>query len=156
MWYCLGYGRCPVYRAFPYGSERPHGFGILNLGNRRRHPLWCLLPLAIWDAPYWYFPLVFANHQQADSPYLLIIRMDMWMKAQTSFALQVVKRMTLKSKTITGGQGTELIFEICPKTAKVFSSTKSAAWQGCTSVMVLRRQLRGVKGGEANERTAGI
>ena len=36
-------------------------------------------------------------------------------KAVTTFVQQVVKRMTLKSKTITCGQGTELIFEICPQ-----------------------------------------
>lgn len=77
-----------------------------------------LLPLAILGCPIiGIFLLVFANRQQADSPYLLIIRMDSveGESAVTSFVQQVVKRMTLKSKTITGGQGTELIFEICPK-----------------------------------------
>ena len=35
----FGYGRCPVYCAFPYGSERPYGFGVFILGNWRRYPL---------------------------------------------------------------------------------------------------------------------
>ena len=77
-----------------------------------------LLPLAILGCPIiGIFLLVFSNRQQADSPYLLIIRMDSveGEKTVTTFVQQVVKRMTLKSKTITGGQGTELIFEICPK-----------------------------------------
>ena len=61
----FGYGRCPVYRAFPYGSERPHGFGIFVLGNRRRHPLWRFFaafgnfgmpPLSVFSC--WYSPIV--------------------------------------------------------------------------------------------------
>ena len=115
----FGYGRCPVYCAFPYGSERPYGFGVFfwAIGEG----ILCgasLLPLAILGCPIiGIFLLVFSNRQQADSPYLLIIRMDSveGEKTVTTFVQQVVKRMTLKSKTITGGQGTELIFEICPK-----------------------------------------
>ncbi len=99
-----------------------------------------LLPLAILGCPIiGIFLLVFANRQQADSPYLLIIRMDSveGEKTVTAFVQQVVKRMTLKSKTITGGQGTELIFEICPKNGESAFVNEISRMAGVQSVVMV-------------------
>ena len=62
------------------------------------------------------FLLVFANRQQKDNPYLIIIRLeDMEREGEiAAFLRKQVKKMLLKSKTVTGGAGTELIYEIRP------------------------------------------
>ena len=76
-----------------------------------------LLPLAILGCPIiGIFLLVFANRQQAESPYLLIVHLaEGGMEGQIEGLLaKQVKRMALKSKTVTGGQGKELFYEICP------------------------------------------
>ena len=67
-----------------------------------------LLPLAL---------LGFANHQQKDNPYLIIVRL-MEGAAEEKVAGYIkgeVKKMQLKSKTVTGGAGSEVIYEIRPK-----------------------------------------
>ncbi len=76
-----------------------------------------LLPLALLGCPVLgVFLLVFANHQQKDNPYLMIIRlMDGEQESDVEGFLQKqVRKMLLKSKTVTGGAGTELIYEIRP------------------------------------------
>lgn len=76
-----------------------------------------LLPLALLGCPViGIFLLVFANRQQRDNPYLIIIRLeDMEREGEiAAFLRNQVKRMLLKSKTVTGGAGTELIYEIRP------------------------------------------
>ncbi len=76
-----------------------------------------LLPLALLGCPViGIFLLVFANRQQRDNPYLIIIRLeDMEREGEVAaFLRNQVKRMLLKSKTVTGGAGTELIYEIRP------------------------------------------
>lgn len=76
-----------------------------------------LLPLALIGCPVLgIFLLVFANHQQKDNPYLIIIRlMDGELEENVEGLLRKeVKKMLLKSKTVTGGAGTELIYEIRP------------------------------------------
>lgn len=76
-----------------------------------------LLPLALLGCPViGIFLLVFANRQQRDNPYLIIIRLeDMEREGEVAaFLRNQVKRMLLKSKTVTGGTGTELIYEIRP------------------------------------------
>ena len=63
------------------------------------------------------FLLVFANHQQKDNPYLIIVRL-MEGAAEEKVAGYIkgeVKKMQLKSKTVTGGAGSEVIYEIRPK-----------------------------------------
>lgn len=77
-----------------------------------------LLPLALLGCPVLgIFLLVFANHQQKDNPYLMIIRLlDGDTEEQVESLLRGnVKKMQLKSKTVTGGTGTEVIYEIRPK-----------------------------------------
>lgn len=76
-----------------------------------------LLPLALIGCPVLgVFLLVFANRQQKDNPYLIIIRLLDGELEETIEALlkEEVKKMLLKSKTVTGGAGTELIYEIRP------------------------------------------
>ena len=76
-----------------------------------------LLPLALLGCPvFGIFLLVFANRQQRDNPYLIIIRLeDMELEGEiAAFLRKEVKKMLLKSKTVTGGAGTELIYEIRP------------------------------------------
>lgn len=76
-----------------------------------------LLPLALLGCPViGIFLLVFANRQQRDNPYLIIIRLeDMEREGEVAaFLRNQVKRMLLKSKTVTGGAETELIYEIRP------------------------------------------
>ena len=77
-----------------------------------------LLPLALLGCPVLgIFLLVFANHQQRDNPYLIIIRLeDAELEANVQEILKKeVKKLLLKSKTVTGGAGAELIYEIRPK-----------------------------------------
>ena len=76
-----------------------------------------LMPLALLGCPViGVFLLVFANRQQKDNPYLIIIRLeDMEREGEiAAFLRKQVKKMLLKSKTVTGGAGTELIYEIRP------------------------------------------
>lgn len=76
-----------------------------------------LLPLALIGCPILgVFLLVFANRQQRDNPYLIIVRlMDSGLEDQVEgYLRKEVKKMLLKSKTVTGGAGTELIYEIRP------------------------------------------
>ena len=76
-----------------------------------------LLPLALLGCPViGVFLLVFANRQQKANPYLIIIRLeDMEREGEiAAFLRKQVKKMLLKSKTVTGGAGTELIYEIRP------------------------------------------
>ena len=80
-----------------------------------------LLPLALIGCPVLgVFLLVFANRQQQDNPYLLIIRMENGALEESIGAMlkKEVKKMVLKSKTITGGAGTEVIYEIRPHDSK--------------------------------------
>ena len=65
-----------------------------------------LLPLALLGCPViGVFLLVFANRQQK----------DMEREGEiAAFLRKQVKKMLLKSKTVTGGAGTELIYEIRP------------------------------------------
>lgn len=76
-----------------------------------------LLPLALIGCPVLgVFLLVFANRQQKDNPYLIIIRLidsELEERIQNLIGKEV-KKMLLKSKTVTGGAGTELIYEIRP------------------------------------------
>lgn len=76
-----------------------------------------LLPLALIGCPVLgVFLLVFANRQQKDNPYLIIIRLEESELEETVEGIlrKEVKKMLLKSKTVTGGAGTELIYEIRP------------------------------------------
>ena len=77
-----------------------------------------LMPLAMLGCPILgIFLLVFANHQQKDNPYLIIVRL-MEGAAEEKVAGYIkgeVKKMQLKSKTVTGGAGSEVIYEIRPK-----------------------------------------
>lgn len=76
-----------------------------------------LLPLALIGCPVLgVFLLVFANRQQKDNPYLIIIRLlDGELEENIEGLLKKeAKKMLLKSKTVTGGAGTELIYEIRP------------------------------------------
>lgn len=76
-----------------------------------------LLPLALLGCPVLgIFLLLFANKQQKDNPYLIIIRLmdgDVESKIE-GFLRKEVKKMQLKSKTVNGGADTELIYEIRP------------------------------------------
>lgn len=77
-----------------------------------------LLPLALLGCPVLgVFLLLFANKQQRDNPYLIIIRMADGNMEQNveDFLKKEVRKMQLKSKTVHGGADTELIYEIRPK-----------------------------------------
>ena len=99
-----------------------------------------LLPLAIIGCPVvGIFLLVFANRQQLDSPYLLIVRMEESEAEQkvTELLQKVVKRMTLKSKTITGEQGMELIFEVCPQNGQSTFVNEISRMDGVQSAVMV-------------------
>lgn len=74
-----------------------------------------LIPLALIGAPLiGALLLVFASRKERGAPYLLIVRFSD-AKAEKQLTAQVekaVSRCRLKSKTVTGGAGEELIFEI--------------------------------------------
>lgn len=99
-----------------------------------------LLPLAILGCPIiGIFLLVFANRQQAESPYLLIVHLtEGGMENQIEGILaKQVKRMALKSKTVTGGQGKELIYEICPSTTDSGFVDDISRMQGVESAVMV-------------------
>ena len=99
-----------------------------------------LLPLAILGCPIiGIFLLVFANRQQAESPYLLIVHLaEGGMEGQIeSILAKQVKRMALKSKTVTGGQGKELIYEICPSTTDSVFVDDISRMQGVESAVMV-------------------
>ena len=99
-----------------------------------------LLPLAIIGCKVvGIFLLVFANRQQLDSPYLLIVRMEESEAEQkvTELLQKVVKRMTLKSKTITGEQGMELIFEVCPQNGQSTFVNEISRMDGVQSAVMV-------------------
>ena len=76
-----------------------------------------LLPLALLGCPILGIFLLVANHQQKDNPYLIIVHL-MEGAAEEKVAGYIkgeVKKMQLKSKTVTGGAGSEVIYEIRPK-----------------------------------------
>lgn len=80
-----------------------------------------LLPLALIGCPLvGIFLLVFCNKKQRDNPYLLIMRLSDTALEEKIYGIleQSVRRMALKSKTVTGGSGNELIFEVRPKDGK--------------------------------------
>ena len=74
-----------------------------------------LIPLALIGAPLiGALLLVFATRKERGAPYLLIVRFAD-AKAEKQLTAQVekaVSRCRIKSKTVTGGAGTELIFEV--------------------------------------------
>lgn len=77
-----------------------------------------LLPLALLGCPViGVFLLIFANRQQKDNPYLIILRLEdgEQEKEIEAFLRKQVKKMLLKSKTVSGGAGMELIYEIRPE-----------------------------------------
>ena len=77
-----------------------------------------LLPLALLGCPILgIFLLLFANHQQKDNPYLIIVHLtEGGLEGRIEGLLQKeVRKMQLKSKTVSGGAGSELIYEIRPK-----------------------------------------
>ena len=77
-----------------------------------------LLPLALLGCPILgIFLLIFANHQQKDNPYLIIVRLMEGVAEEkvAGYIKSEVKKMQLKSKTVTGGVGAEVIYEIRPK-----------------------------------------
>ena len=99
-----------------------------------------LLPLAILGCPIiGIFLLVFANRQQAESPYLLIVHLaESGMEGQIEGLLaKQVKRMALKSKTVTGGQGKELIYEICPSSTDSGFVDEISRMQGVESAVMV-------------------
>ncbi len=99
-----------------------------------------LLPLALLGCPILgIFLLLFANRQQRDNPYLIIIRLEESKEEERieAFLQKAVAKMQLKSKTVTGGAGTELIYEIRPKdSGSDFVNTISRLQGVVSAVMV--------------------
>lgn len=99
-----------------------------------------LLPLALLGCPVLgIFLLVFANRQQKDNPYLMIVRLlDGDTEEQVESLLRGnVKKMQLKSKTVTGGTGTEIIYEIRPKDADSSFVNLISNMQGVESAVMV-------------------
>lgn len=74
-----------------------------------------LLALALIGAPIiGVLMLVFASRKERGAPYLLIVRFADAAREKTLTAQveKAVSRCRIKSKTVTGGVGTELIFEV--------------------------------------------
>ena len=99
-----------------------------------------LLPLALIGCPVLgVFLLVFSNRQQQDNPYLIIIRLtDSEMEnAVESLLKKEVRKMLLKSKTITGGVGTELIYEIRPNDSNTAFLNAISKMEGVESAVMV-------------------
>ena len=99
-----------------------------------------LLPLALIGCPVLgVFLLVFANRQQKDNPYLIIIRLtDGEMEGSVESVLKKeVRKMLLKSKTITGGVGTELIYEIRPNDSNTVFLNAISKMDGVESAVMV-------------------
>ena len=99
-----------------------------------------LLPLALLGCPILgIFLLVFANHQQKDNPYLIIVRlMDGELEQKIEgYIRSEVKKMQLKSKTVTGGAGTEVIYEIRPKDNDSAFVNRISGMQGVESAVMV-------------------
>ena len=99
-----------------------------------------LLPLALIGCPVLgVFLLVFANRQQQDNPYLIIIRLADG-EAETlveSLLKKEVRKMLLKSKTITGGVGTEVIYEIRPNGSNTSFLNEISKMDGVESAVMV-------------------
>lgn len=99
-----------------------------------------LLPLALLGCPILgIFLLLFANRQQRDNPYLIIIRLQESEEEGKieGFLQQAVKKLQLKSKTVTGGAGTELIYEIRPKNSSSDFVNTISRLQGVESAVMV-------------------
>ena len=99
-----------------------------------------LLPLALLGCPILgIFLLVFANHQQKDNPYLIIVRlMDGELEQKIEgYIRSEVKKMQLKSKTVTGEAGTEVIYEIRPKDNDSVFVNRISGMQGVESAVMV-------------------
>lgn len=99
-----------------------------------------LLPLALLGCPILgIFLLVFANHQQKDNPYLIIVRlMDGELEQKIEgYIRSEVKKMQLKSKTVTGEAGTEVIYEIRPKDNDSAFVNRISGMQGVESAVMV-------------------
>lgn len=99
-----------------------------------------LLPLALIGCPVLgVFLLVFANRQQKDNPYLIIIRLtDGEIEGSVESVLKKeVRKMLLKSKTITGGVGTELIYEIRPNDSNTVFLNAISKMDGVESAVMV-------------------
>ncbi|MBQ3567527.1 MAG: DUF4956 domain-containing protein, partial [Anaerotignum sp.] len=99
-----------------------------------------LLPLALIGCPVLgVFLLVFANRQQQDNPYLIIIRLADG-ETETpveSLLKKEVRKMLLKSKTITGGVGTEVIYEIRPNGSNTSFLNEISKMDGVESAVMV-------------------
>ena len=99
-----------------------------------------LLPLALVGCPVLgVFLLVFANRQQQDNPYLIIIRLADG-ETETpveSLLKKEVRKMLLKSKTITGGVGTEVIYEIRPNGSNTSFLNEISKMDGVESAVMV-------------------
>jgi len=88
-----------------------------------------LLPLALLGCPILgIFLLVFANHQQKDGE--LEQKIEGYIRSE-------VKKMQLKSKTVTGGAGTEVIYEIRPKDNDSAFVNRISGMQGVESAVMV-------------------
>ena len=99
-----------------------------------------LLPLALIGCPVLgVFLLVFANRQQKDNPYLVILRLaDSELEtAVVEMLKKEVKKMQLKSKTVTGGAGTELIYEIRPNDSNTAFINEISEVEGVESAVMV-------------------
>ncbi|WP_405726015.1 DUF4956 domain-containing protein [Anaerotignum sp.] len=99
-----------------------------------------LLPLALIGCPVLgVFLLVFSNRQQQDNPYLIIIRLtDGEQEGSVEEVLKKeVRKMLLKSKTITGGVGTELIYEIRPNDSNTAFLNAISKMEGVESAVMV-------------------
>lgn len=99
-----------------------------------------LLPLALIGCPVLgVFLLVFANRQQKDNPYLIIIRMADGELEDNIEALlkKETKKMLLKSKTVTGGAGTEVIYEIRPHDSNSAFINEISKMEGVESAVMV-------------------
>lgn len=99
-----------------------------------------LLPLALIGCPVLgVFLLVFSNRQQQDNPYLIIIRLtDGEQEGSVEEVLKKeVRKMLLKSKTITGSVGTELIYEIRPNDSNTAFLNAISKMEGVESAVMV-------------------
>ena len=99
-----------------------------------------LIPLAVIGAPIiGVFLLIFMNRQQASNPYLIVIKMnsDETEKAVSEFMRTVFKKLNVKSKTITGGEDIEIVYEVRVSTTNTAFVNDLLKFNGVSSAVMV-------------------
>lgn len=99
-----------------------------------------LILLAVIGAPLiGVFLLLFMNRQQASNPYLVVVKMDRMEteRAVSEFLHTLFKKINVKSKTVTGGEGIEIVYEIRLSSSNTGFVNDLLQFQGVSSAVMV-------------------